>query len=189
MRKEFNEIFYHGTQTTHHLQASRSVQPDLTDSKRHIIFPIRRSDAIDPSEENLKELTRLLDDKETEEERLLDLYQIVKFDMEKLNARMEKLRREKDAITRNMEALRESNKLDTRLRTINELRLELETDIDSFDFEKKRKVLKILLWGKPGVGVFIKPDYSVEIRGLVDFTRLSNIDKTDRVCGIENTTS
>ncbi len=80
-------------------------------------------------------------------------------------------------------------KLDTSLKTLNELKLELKADIDSFDFERKRKVLKILLWGKPGVGIFVKPDYSVEIRGLVDFTKLSDIDKLDKVVGIENKSS
>lgn len=43
---------------------------------------------------------------------------------------MEKVRKEKEAISKNVEALRERNKLNTRLKTINELKLELETDID-----------------------------------------------------------
>jgi hypothetical protein len=109
--------------------------------------------------------------------------------MEKLNSRMEKLRKEKETIRKNIEALRDRNKLDIRLRTINELRVELEADINSFDYEKKRKVLRILLWGKLGVGVFVKPDYSVDIRGLVDFTKLNDIDKIDRAVGIENISS
>ena len=34
--------------------------------------------------------------------------------------------------------------------------------------------LRLLLWGQPGVGVFLKPDCSVEMKGLVDFDRVSN---------------
>jgi site-specific DNA recombinase len=147
---------------------------------------ILRSESIDSSDETIEDLTRLLENKETEEERLLDLYQIGKFDMEKLQSRMEKLRKEKATVRKNIDALKDRNKLDTRLRTINELKIELESNIDSFDFEKKRKVLKILLWGKPGVGIFVKPDYSVDIRGLVDFSKLSDIDRTGKVYGIEN---
>ncbi|MGE5444472.1 MAG: zinc ribbon domain-containing protein [Ignavibacteriales bacterium] len=150
---------------------------------------ILKSESIDSSEENIEELTKLLENEETEEERLLDLYQIGKFDMERLNSRMEKLRKEKETVRKNIEALKDRNKLATRLRTINELRIELKADIDSFDYEKKRKVLKTLLWGKPGVGVFIKPDYSVDIRGLVDFTKLNGIDKIDRAVGIETISS
>ncbi|MGE5446075.1 MAG: recombinase family protein [Ignavibacteriales bacterium] len=91
---------------------------------------VLRSESIDSSDENLEDLTKLLENKETEEKRLLDLYQIGKFDVEKFNSRMEKVRKEKEAISKNVEALRERNKLNTRLKTINELKLELETDID-----------------------------------------------------------
>ena len=47
---------------------------------------------------------------------------------------------------------------------------ELVKNIDEFDFEQKRRVLRLLLWGQPGMGVFLKPDRSVEIRGVVDFS-------------------
>ncbi|MGE5445614.1 MAG: hypothetical protein ACM3SR_13645, partial [Ignavibacteriales bacterium] len=144
---------------------------------------ILKSESIDSSDENIEELTKLLENKETEEERLLDLYQMGKFDRGKLDGRVEKLRKEKETIRKNIEALKDRNKLDTRL---SELRVELEADIDSFDYERKRKVLKILLWGKPGLGVFVKPDYSVDIRGLADFTKLNGMDKIDRAVGIEN---
>ncbi|MGE5443516.1 MAG: hypothetical protein ACM3SR_02815, partial [Ignavibacteriales bacterium] len=146
---------------------------------------ILKSESIDSSDENIEELTKLLESKEIEEERLLDLYQMGKFDRDKLDGRVKKLRKEKEIVRKNIEALNDRNKLDTRLRTINELRVELEADIDSFDFEKKRRVLKILLWGKPGLGVFVKPDYSVDIRGLADFTKLNGMDKLDRAVGIE----
>ncbi|MGE5445662.1 MAG: recombinase family protein [Ignavibacteriales bacterium] len=81
---------------------------------------ILQSWSIDSSDENIEDLTKLLENKETEEERLLDLYQTGRFDREKLDGRMEKLRIEREAIRKNIEALKNRN---TRLRTINELRL------------------------------------------------------------------
>lgn len=46
----------------------------------------------------------------------------------------------------------------------------LVKNINEFDCEQKRRVLRLLLWGQPGIGVFLKPDRSVEIRGVVDFS-------------------
>ncbi|MBI3302069.1 MAG: hypothetical protein HYZ72_08345, partial [Deltaproteobacteria bacterium] len=45
--------------------------------------------------------------------------------------------------------------------TVQELTYELQGEIDTFDFDRKRRVLKLLLWGQPGIGVFLNPDYSV----------------------------
>lgn len=148
---------------------------------------ILQSRSVDTSQENLTELNKQLENKAHEEERLLDLYQLGKFNIDTLNSRIEAIRREKEAISRAIEALSGRTKLDQRLKTLNELRIELETNIDTFDFERKRKALKILLWGKDGIGVFLRPDYTAEIRGLVDFTKLNEIERIERQTGIENT--
>jgi len=149
---------------------------------------IIQSEKTSSTKNNFNELSGMLKEKETEEERLLDLYQLGKVDINKLNARIEKLNSEKGVIRKNIGELKDRNKIDNSLKTINELKFELEADIDSFEFEQKRKVLKILLWGMPGVGVFLKPDYTVEIRGLVDFTKFNDISNLDDCVGIKNTT-
>ena len=148
---------------------------------------ILESKSINDSNQKLEELNDLLIVKENEEERLIDLYQHGSIDREKLNTRMEKLNLDKNNIRMKIEAIKEANKVDTRLKTINELKFELEADIDSFDFEQKRKVLTLLLTGSKEVGVFISSDYSVEIRGLIDFSKFNNNSELDECCGIKNT--
>jgi chromosome segregation ATPase len=135
------------------------------------------------------ELHKQLKNKEQEEERLVDLYQLGKYSLNKLNSRLDQLKGEREAIVQDIEDLKERSKLDTRLKTINELRVELEANIGTFDFEKKRRVLKILLLGNNGIGVFYKPDHTAEIRGLIDFAKLNEIDRLDQPVGIMNTSS
>jgi len=136
-------------------------------------------------DESLETLKKVITTKETEEERLLDLYQIGTVNKEKLQQRIEKLRKEQEAIRQNLEALKKRSQVAIRLKTLQELSLELTEDIDSFDYERKRRILKLLLWGQPGIGVFLNHDHSVDLKGLVDFERL----KESRFSGIENTTS
>lgn len=133
-------------------------------------------------------LLDLLSEKENEQERILDLYQYGKLEKKKLNERIEKLSLEIEHIKKNLVSIKESNKVDNRLQTINELRLTLEADIETFDFEEKRKILEILLHGKKGVGIFIDSNYSIELRGLIDFTKLNDYATLDVNSGIANTT-
>ncbi len=148
---------------------------------------ILESKNTDHSNHKIEDLRDRLKDKEDEEERLLDLYQHGSIDREKLNNRIEKLNKEKTHIKDRIEALIEENKIDTRLMSINELKFELEADIDSFKYQEKRNVLEILLTGSNEVGVFVSSDYSVEIHGLIDFSKFNNNSKLDKCSGIKNT--
>ena len=92
------------------------------------------------------------------------------------------LKKEEYSIKKQMESLSDRRKVDTTLKTVNELVIELKADIDSFNYETKRHVLQLLK-----VAVHISPDYSVEILGSVDFRRLNEIEVLDNAVGIENT--
>jgi len=148
---------------------------------------ILKSKSINDSDQMLEELNELMHKKENEEERLIDLYQHGSIDREKLNTRIEKLNLDKTNIRKKIGSLIEANKVDTRLKTINELKFELEADIDSFDFEQKRKVLTLLLTGSKEVGIFLNSDYSVEIRGLINFSIFNNNSELEECSGIKNT--
>ncbi len=148
---------------------------------------ILESKNIDNSDQNIEDLTDLLKVKQNEEERLIDLYQFNNIERDKLNQRIENLNEDKASIRSKIETIKETNKVDTRLKTINELKFELETDIDSFDYEQKRKVLTLLLTGSKEVGIFISSDYSVEIRGLIDFSKFNNNSDLEEYSGIKNT--
>ena len=71
-------------------------------------------------------------------------------------------------IQENLEALKQRVGLAARIKTVEVLTEELVKNINDFDFEQRRQVLRLLLWGQPGMGVFLKPDWSAEIRGLID---------------------
>jgi len=148
---------------------------------------ILESKNINDSDQKLEELKNLLKDKENQEQRIIDLYQHGSIDREKLNSRIEKLNLDKTNIKKKIESIIETNKVDTRLKTINELKFELEADIDSFDYEQKRNVLTLLLTSSKEVGVFISSDYSVEIRGLIDFSKFNNNSELEECSGIKNT--
>ena len=148
---------------------------------------ILESKDLDDFNQKKEDLAELLKIKENEEERLLDLYQHVNIDKEKLIERIDKLNNEKANLRKELEAIVETNKVDTRLKTINELKIELEADIDAYGFDNKRRVLEILLHGKKGVGVFIGADYSVEIRGLVNFSKLNDLGHLENNSGLVNT--
>ena len=119
--------------------------------------------------------------------RILDLYQQGKFDTEDLNSRIDKLNEEINYISEQTNSLLESQKLDNRMKTINELNTELKADIGFFDFSKKRKILEILLHGSNGSGVYIKSKTEVEIRGLIDFEGLDDRNSNNNFSGIDST--
>jgi len=148
---------------------------------------IIESDRLDSQINKIKDLEEALHQKETEEGRLIDLYQFGKIDRPKLNERIEKLNREMAFIKESIEALKDKNKVDTRLKTINELNLNLEADLDRLSFENKREILRILLFGKNEVGIFVDDNYSIELRGLIDFSKINKVVKTPQY-GIVNTT-
>lgn len=140
------------------------------------------------NDENRESLQDLLSEKENEQERILDLYQYGKLEKKKLDERIEKLSVEIEHIKKTLETIKETNKVDNRLLTLNELRLTLEADIKTFDFEQKRKILEILLHGKKGVGIFVDKNYSIELRGLIDFAKLNDYNSLGDNSGIANTT-
>lgn len=61
--------------------------------------------------------------------------------------------------------------------------------IQLLEFKSKRKILETLLYGKNGIGVFIREDCSVEIRGLVDFSRFNNDRNLEKSIEIVTTIS
>jgi len=100
---------------------------------------------------------------------------------------MDMLNEEINYISEQTNSLLESQKLDNRMKTINELNTELKADISSFDFSKKRKILEILLHGSKGSGVYIKSKSEVEIRGLIDFEGLDDRNSNNNISGIDST--
>jgi len=145
------------------------------------------SKSLNNEDETRHSLEDLLSHKEIEQERILDLYQHGKLDKSKLHERIEKLSLEVEHITKNLENIKERKKVDNRFQTINEIKLTLEGNLESFDFEQKRKILEILLNGQKGVGVFVDKNYSIELRGLIDFSKLNDFGRLEQMSGIENT--
>jgi len=146
------------------------------------------SDSLNTSDDQKEDLINLLDQKLQEESRILDLYQYGQIDKHKLNERIEKLALEKEHIKQSLESIDEQSKVDNRLQTINEIKITLKGNIDTFGYEQKRKILEILFHGKKGVGIFVDENYSVELRGLIDFTKLNNNGNLEENVGIASTT-
>jgi site-specific DNA recombinase len=122
---------------------------------------------LQPDDTSINDLKSLLEEKEKEEERLLDIYLAGKFDIAVLNQRIEKIRKVKEVIQKDIATLKEKLKIDTQITAIQELRLTPSDKIDSYPYEKKREALRLLFWGQEGIGVFLKPDHSIELRGLI----------------------
>lgn len=141
-----------------------------------------QSETVDSIDADLDCLKRQLTEKDNQSNKLIDLYQNNHITKEQFITRNNALKKEEDSIKKQMESLSDRRKVDTTLKTVTELVIELKSDIDSFNYENKRHVLQLLK-----VAVYVSPDYSVEIRGSVDFRRLNKIDVLDNAVGIENT--
>ncbi len=123
-------------------------------------------------EEAITSLMNLLNSKDTEEERLLDLYQVGTVNKEKLERRLESVRKERDVIRQNINLLKNRTQLARQLQTLQELSLTLQEDVDRYDFAQKQRALKFLFWGTPEAGVFLSENRMVDLKGIIDFTQL-----------------
>jgi len=152
----------------------------LLNSPKLLKKAIFKSKSICTSNEKVQELNDIVESKKEEQERLIDLYQTGKFDIEKLNSRIDKIKNDIDSITKKIESINENSKIDTRLKTFNELQFELKHDINNFDYEQKRSILKLLLGGYQGLGIYIMSDSNIEIRGMIDFNKIEAENSKDK---------
>ena len=124
------------------------------------------------------ELTRLLSEKDVEEQRALRLYTKGKLSENRLDKVLSEIEQERKAIEARLQLIKQASEVRQEIRRVGVSLKHLTKKIDNLQFQQKQDILRTFVDGTPGTGIFVSPDHSIRIVGSVPIPQQNNLPGT-----------